>query len=71
MDKDSRPTSAESSGLFDETWFDPIEQGIRDRIRGFISRTFISAVDAAARRSEFQADGRVALPSQRARRVRP
>jgi hypothetical protein len=36
MDKDSRNRPAESLGVFDETWFDPIEIGVRDRIRGFI-----------------------------------
>ena len=37
MEQNSTTTNAESTGLFaGEAWFDPIEAGIRDRVRGFI-----------------------------------
>ena len=36
MDENSRNTSTASPIFLGETWFDPIEMGIRDRIRGFI-----------------------------------
>ena len=35
MDKDSGNAPSESPVFLGETWFDPIEMGIRDRIRGF------------------------------------
>jgi putative transposase len=54
MDKDSRNTSAESSGLFDETWFDPIEMGIRDRIRGFIEALMDEELNEALGRARYQ-----------------
>ncbi len=36
MEKHSRNPTATSPALLGETWFDPIERGIRDQIRGFI-----------------------------------
>ena len=37
MEENSAPTDAIDTGLFaGEAWFDPIELGIRDRVRGFI-----------------------------------
>ena len=37
MEQNSTTTNAESTALFaGEAWFDPIEAGIRDRVRGFI-----------------------------------
>ena len=37
MEENSTPTDAIDTGLFaGEAWFDPIERGIRDRVRGFI-----------------------------------
>ena len=36
MDKDNRSTASELPVFLGEAWFDPIELGIRDRIRGAI-----------------------------------
>ena len=36
MDKDSTERSAEAALFAGEAWFDPIETGLRERIRGFI-----------------------------------
>jgi hypothetical protein len=37
MGQDSTTAGAAGTGLFaGEAWFDPIEAGIRDRVRGFI-----------------------------------
>ncbi len=37
MEQGSTPTEAADTGLFaGDAWFDPIEAGIRERVRGFI-----------------------------------
>jgi hypothetical protein len=54
MDKNSRDTSAESSGFFDETWFDPIEIGVRDRIRGFIEALVDEELNEALGRARYR-----------------
>ncbi len=37
MEESSTKTDADGTALFaGEAWFDPIEAGIRDRVRGFI-----------------------------------
>src|SRR5690242_21827644 len=41
MGDDSTTQAAQAASLFaGETWFDPIEAGIRERIRGFIEALF-------------------------------
>jgi putative transposase len=60
MDKDSRDTSTESSGFFDETWFDPIEMGIRDRIRGFIEALVDEELNEALGRARYRRPSRAA-----------
>ena len=58
MDKDSRNRSAESLGVFDETWFDPIEIGVRDRIRGFIEALVEAELNEVLGRTRYQRPGR-------------
>jgi putative transposase len=54
MDKDSRNRPAESLGVFDETWFDPIEIGVRDRIRGFIEALVEAELNEVLGRTRYQ-----------------
>jgi putative transposase len=54
MDKDSRTNLGESPGFFGETWFDPIEIAIRDRIRGFIEALVDAELNEALGRSRYQ-----------------
>jgi putative transposase len=58
VDKDSRNTPAESSGLRDEIWFDPIEIAVRDRIRGFIEALVDAELNEALGRRRYQRPGR-------------
>jgi len=44
--------STASSQLFDD-WFDPIETGIRDRVRGFIEELIRSELDAVLSRPRY------------------
>jgi transposase-like protein len=44
--------STASSQLFDD-WFDPIETGIRDRVRGFIEEMIRSELDAVLSRPRY------------------
>ena len=57
MDQDST-TAADGTGLFaGEAWFDPIEAGIRDRIRGFIEELLEQELTAALGRDALRAGG--------------
>ena len=58
MEKDSKNRSAESSGLFDAAWFDPIEVGIRDRIRGFLEALIDAELDEALGRARYRRSDR-------------
>ena len=52
MEQSSTTTRADSTGLFaGEAWFDPIEAGIRDRVRGFIQELLEQELTAALGRS--------------------
>jgi putative transposase len=53
MDKNSRDALGEAV-IFAETWFDPIEIGIRDRIRGFIEALVDEELNEALRRARYQ-----------------
>jgi putative transposase len=53
MDKDSRGTAGESPA-FGETWFDPIEIGIRERIRGFIEALVDEELNEVLGRTRYQ-----------------
>jgi len=53
--KTNSTTSAEASALFaGETWFDPIEAGIRGRIRGFIETMLEEELAAALGRERYE-----------------
>ena len=45
----SQPTTESNSHLFDG-WFDPIETGIRDRVRGLIEEMICGELDAVLSR---------------------
>ena len=53
MEQDS--TTLEAAGLFaSEAWFDPIEAGIRERVRGFIQKLLEQELTAALGRSRHE-----------------
>jgi putative transposase len=60
MDKDSRNTSTESPDLLGNAWFDPIEMGIRDRIRGFIEALVDAELNDVLGRARYQRPSRAA-----------
>ena len=47
-----QPESETSAYLFDD-WFDPIEAGLRDQVRGFIETMIRSELDAALARPRY------------------
>jgi hypothetical protein len=48
MDENSTKAQADGTSLFaGEAWFDPIEAGIRDRVRGFIQELLEQELTAA------------------------
>jgi len=54
MEKDSRDTATESPVVLGEAWFDPIEMGIRDQIRGFIEALVDEELNQALGRARYQ-----------------
>ncbi|WP_158801442.1 IS256 family transposase [Acidisoma sp. L85] len=55
MEENSTPTDAIDTGLFArKAWFDPIEFGIRDRVRGFIQELLEQELTAALGRGRHQ-----------------
>jgi putative transposase len=54
MDKDSRNAATESRIFLGEAWFDPIEVGIRERIRGFIEVLVDEELNDALGRARYQ-----------------
>jgi putative transposase len=48
----SHSTTESNSHLFDD-WFDPIESGIRDRVRGLIEEMIRGELDAALSRPRY------------------
>jgi putative transposase len=54
MENDSRNTSTSSPAFVGETWFDPIEVGIRDRIRGFIEALVDEELSEALGHARYQ-----------------
>ena len=57
MGKDSRNTATESPVVLGEAWFDPIETGIRDQIRGFIEALVDEELNEALGRGRYQRPG--------------
>ena len=57
MEETSTKTDADGTMLFaGDTWFDPIEAGIRDRVRGFIEELIGQELDAALGRGRYERD---------------
>src|SRR5438045_8438619 len=49
----SSQPAAETAGYLFDDWFDPIEAGVRDRVRGFIQAMVEGELDAALRRPRY------------------
>jgi transposase-like protein len=57
MEKNSRELSAASPDFLGAEWFDPIEMGIRGRVRGFIEELVEAELNDALGRSRYQRPG--------------
>jgi putative transposase len=57
MGKDSSQRPAEEALFAGEAWFDPIEAGLRDRIRGFIEELVEQELQAALGRGRYERGG--------------
>lgn len=57
MEKNSRETTTNSPLFLGEGWFDPIEIGIRERIRGFIAELAEEELNDALGRTRYQRPG--------------
>jgi putative transposase len=57
MDKDSSKGAAERALFAGEAWFDPIEAGLRDRIRGLIEELVEQELEAALGRGRYERAG--------------
>jgi putative transposase len=57
MDKDSSKGPAEQALFAGETWFDPIETGVRGRIRGLIEELVEQELEAALGRGRYERAG--------------
>ncbi len=70
MDKDST-TVADGTTLFaGEAWFDPIEAGIRDRVRGFLEELIEQELETALRRGRYERDASAPKGYRNGRRAR-
>ena len=59
MEQGSTSTEAADTMLFaGEAWFDPIEAGIRDRVRGFIQELLEQELEAALGRGRYERDAK-------------
>jgi transposase-like protein len=57
MEENSTKTDADGTALFaGEVWFDPIEAGIRERVRGFIQELIGQELEAALGRRRYERD---------------
>jgi putative transposase len=57
MDEDSTKRPAEAALFAGEAWFDPIEAGLRERIRGFIEELLEQELGAALGRGRYERGG--------------
>jgi transposase-like protein len=57
MDKDSSKGPAEQTLFAGEAWFDPIEAGLRGRIRGLIEELVEQELEAALGRGRYERAG--------------
>src|SRR3954467_11555557 len=62
MDKDSSKGPAEQALFAGEAWFDPIEAGLRGRIRGLIEELVEQELEAALGRGRYERGGGGAAP---------
>jgi putative transposase len=70
MDKDST-TAANGTTLFaGEAWFDPIEAGIRERVRGFIEELIEQELETALGRGRYERDASAPKGYRNGRRER-
>jgi putative transposase len=60
MDKDRIEVRAEAALFAGEAWFDPIEAGLRGRIRGFIEELIEQELGAALGRGRYERGGAAA-----------
>jgi putative transposase len=60
MEKDSKDASGDVPLFLHEAWFDPIEAGIRDRIRGFIEELVEDELSGILGRTRYQRPDRSA-----------
>ena len=51
------PSSAEGEQFLCDDWFDPLENGVRTRIRGFIEELLEAELDAALGRARYECSG--------------
>ena len=59
MEQDSTKTEANGTALFaGDAWFDPIEAGIRERVRGFIEELIGQELEAALGRGRYERDAK-------------
>ncbi|MGI4798787.1 MAG: transposase, partial [Janthinobacterium lividum] len=59
MEQGSTSTEAADTMLFaEEAWFDPIEAGIRDRVRGFIEELIGQELEAALGCGRYERDAK-------------
>jgi len=57
----TRPTAGSTEGehFLCDDWFDPLENGVRTRIRGFIEELLEAELDAALGRARYERPGEV------------
>src|SRR5438067_10554539 len=65
MEQDSRDGSADVPLFLGDGWFDPVEMGIRDRIRGFIEELVEEELSDALGRTRYQRPSRSAESAAR------
>src|ERR1700684_3169097 len=51
------PSSTEGEQFLCDDWFDPLENGVRTRIRGFIEELLEAELDAALGRARYERPG--------------
>jgi putative transposase len=64
----TQPPTANASHLFDD-WFDPIEVGVRDRVREFIEEMIRGELDAALSRPRYGRQVRTAADGEDTRGI--
>ena len=71
MEQDSTRTQADGPALFaGDAWFDPIEAGIRERVRGFIEELIGQELEATLGRGRYERDAAAPKGYRNGRRQR-